>query len=110
MPTTYSSSHTGAQIDSAVDQLVTTPILRFSNVTVSNWGTHTDADLNSAGYTWRGTAFCNGVTASHVPTVIFGYNELVSGNYAPYADSTVGGVYIYSKVSNNITIPTILCV
>lgn len=110
MPTTYSSSHTGAQIDSAVDQLVTTPILRFSNVTVSNWVQNTDTDLYNAGYLYKGTAFCNGVIASHVPTVIFGYNELISGNYAPYADSTIGGVYIYSKVSNNITIPTILCV
>ena len=50
MATTYSSSHTGAQIDNVVSQLTTTPILKFSNVSVSTWGSNPDTDLYNAGY------------------------------------------------------------
>lgn len=110
MATTYSSSHTGAQIDNVVNQLVTTPILKFSNITVSTWGTNPDTDLYNAGYQYRGAAVCAGVTSQHVPTVIFDYAQLSSGNYSPYADTGANTVYIYSKVSTNISIPTILCV
>lgn len=110
MATTYSSSHTGAQIDSVVNQLVTTPILKFSDITVSTWGTNPDTELANAGYQYRGTIPCSGVTSEHIPTVIFDYAQLSSGNYSPYADTGAGIVYIYSKVSTTISIPTILCV
>ena len=35
---------------------------------------------------------------THVPNVIFDYNELISGNFCPFADSTTGIVSIYCKI------------
>ena len=116
--TTYTSAHTGATIDNFITGPVppakggtgtTLGILHFSDKKTSSW-TATSASLAWANdYPYTGAITCSGVTADHIPNVIFGYNELVSGNYAPYATTGTNIVYIYSKVQSNVTIPTIYC-
>ena len=49
-----------------------------------------------------------GVTANDFVEVVFGINEALSGNYAPVCLTEDGYVTIYSKVSDPITIPTII--
>lgn len=49
-----------------------------------------------------------GVTANDFVEVVFGINEALSGNYAPICLTENGYVTIYSKVSDTITIPTII--
>lgn len=51
----------------------------------------------------------SGVTADMIPEVTFAPTEALSGNYAPVAATYTGGVYIYSKVTTSITVPTIIC-
>lgn len=87
--------------------------LKFTNKTVaagtSGW---TDNDTTYSGFPYKANITCTGVTANHVPNVIFDYNELTSGNFCPFADSGDGIVSIYCKIQPTaaITIPTIYCV
>lgn len=86
--------------------------LKFTNKTVaagtSGW---TSNDTTYSGFPYKANITCAGVTPNHVPNVIFDYNELISGNFCPFADSTTGIVSIYCKIQPTaaITIPTIYC-
>ena len=88
---------------------ILTTKLHFTNMTVatSAW----TADTTYSGFSWKANIACNGVTANHVPNVIFDYNELISGNFCPFADSSSNTVTIYCKTkpTATITIPTIYC-
>lgn len=48
------------------------------------------------------------VNFSSIPQVVFGLTEATSGNYAPICKAGDKGVYIYSKVNNAITLPTVV--
>lgn len=76
----------------------------ISNTSVSNWS----ADATYTGYGYRAEIQITGVTSNDIPEVIFGATESISGNYLPIAESHSGGIYIYSKVNDTITIPTII--
>ena len=84
--------------------------LKFTgkSVAVSAWS----ADSTYSGFGFKANISCKGVTTKHVPSVIFDYNELISGNFCPFADSSANTVTIYCKTkpSGTITIPTIYCV
>lgn len=81
-----------------------TPITK-QNITISSWSsnsTYTD-------FPYRATVSITGVTADMIPEVIFNATDALSGNYAPVSQTYAGGVYIYSKVTTSITVPTIIC-
>lgn len=88
---------------------ILTTKLHFTNITVatSTWA----ASTTYSGFSWKADITCNGVSANHVPNVIFDYNELISGNFCPFADSGSNKVTIYCKTkpTGTITIPTIYC-
>ena len=89
------------------------PDLRFQNVSVatSAWTANTGVGSSvKAGYAYRGTVACTGVTAAMLPEVIFSAEDAVSGNFAPVSDAYAGGVYIYAKTKPTaaVTIPTIV--
>lgn len=48
------------------------------------------------------------VNFSSIPQVVFGLTEATSGNYAPICKAGDKGVYIYSKVNTEITLPTVV--
>ena len=52
-----------------------------------------------------------GVTADMRPEVCFGVSDLDSGNFASFAESYAGGVYIWAaeKPGAAVTIPVIDC-
>ena len=77
------------------------------NVSISS--TSWVEDTTYSDFPYRTSISISGVTADMVPEVIFAPTEALSGNYAPVAATYTGGVYIYSKVSTAITIPTIIC-
>lgn len=77
------------------------------NVSVSS--TSWAGDTTYPDFSYRASISITGVTADMVPEVIFAPTEALSGNYAPVAATYTGGVYIYSKVSTAIIIPTIIC-
>ena len=82
----------------------------FSAVSVaaSAWA----SDSTYAAYPYAASIACSGVTASHVPEVVFGAAEAVSGNFAPVALSGSGTVKIYAatKPTAAITVQSITCI
>ena len=85
-------------------------VLIFSAVTVaaSAWA----SDSTYAAYPYAATVACTGVTANHVPEVVFGIAEATGGNFAPVALSGSGTVKIYAatKPTAAITLQSITCV
>ena len=82
----------------------------FSGVSVaaSAWV----SDSTYAAYPYAASIACPGVTASHVPEVVFGATEATSGNFAPVALSGSGTVKIYAatKPTAAITVQSITCI
>ncbi len=82
----------------------------FSGVSVaaSAWV----SDSTYAAYPYAASIACPGVTASHVPEVVFGATEAASGNFAPVALSGSGTVKIYAatKLTAAITVQSITCI
>ena len=82
----------------------------FSGVSVaaSAWV----SDSAYAAYPYSASIACPGVTASHVPEVVFGATEAASGNFAPVALSGSGTVKIYAatKPTAAITVQSITCI
>ena len=82
----------------------------FSGVSVaaSAWV----SDSTYAAYPYAASIACPGVTASHVPEVVFGVTEAASGNFAPVALSGSGTVKIYAatKPTAAITVQSITCI
>lgn len=69
-------------------------------------------DSTYAAYPYAASIACPGVTASHVPEVVFGAAEAASGNFAPVALSGSGTVKIYAvtKPTAAITVQSITCI
>ncbi len=82
----------------------------FSGVSVaaSAWV----SDGTYAAYPYAASIAYPGVTASHVPEVVFGATEAASGNFAPVALSGSGTVKIYAatKPTAAITVQSITCI
>ena len=82
----------------------------FSGVSVaaSAWV----SDSTYAAYPYAASIACPGVTASHVPEVVFGATEAASGNFAPVTLSGSGTVKIYAatKPTAAITVQSITCI
>ena len=78
------------------------------SVTASAWV----SDSTYAAYPYAASITCPGVTASHVPEVVFGATEAASGNFAPVALSGSGTVKIYAatKPTAAITVQSITCI
>ena len=78
------------------------------SVAVSAWV----SDSTYAAYPYAASIACPGVTASHVPEVVFGATEAASGNFAPVALSGSGTVKIYAatKPTAAITVQSITCI
>jgi len=66
------------------------------------------ADTTYESYGYRSSLSLTGVTSTCIATVVFSLEQSNSGNYAPICETGSGVVYIYSKVANAITIPTIM--
>lgn len=84
--------------------------LYFTNVTASNW--YADSTYQKYGY--KCIIPIEGVDSSMFAEVVFSLADAMSGNYAPVCqtyDGTnldYGGIYIYGKVNDSITIPSIV--
>ena len=70
------------------------------------------SDSTYAAYPYAASIACSGVTASHVPEVVFGAAEAASGNFAPVALSGSETVKIYAatKPTAAITVQSITCI
>ena len=70
------------------------------------------SDSTYAAYPYAASIACSGVTASHVPEIVFGATEAASGNFAPVALSGSGTVKIYAatKPTAAITVQSITCI
>ena len=76
----------------------------YSNVSVSGWA----ADNTYQDFPYKAAITLAGVTANDLPQVVYDVPEALSGDYAPVANSYNGGVYVYSKKTDTITIPSII--
>lgn len=83
-------------------------IFSGASVAASAWV----SDSTYAAYPYAASIACPGVTASHVPEVVFGATEAASGNFAPVALSGNGTVKIYAatKPTAAITVQSITCI
>lgn len=82
---------------------------KYTNITVSS--SAAVADTSYAGYPYRLDLQLAEATAEHVPTVMFGLEEAVSGNFAPVATASAGCVSIYMKAvpsTASVTIPAVI--
>ena len=77
--------------------------LSFSNVSPV-WA----ADTTYTDYGFRGTITLSGVTSAMYAEVVFSVTDATSGNYAPICETFNGGIYVYGKVSDAVTIPQIV--
>ena len=68
------------------------------------------SDTTYTDYPYRASIPIIGVTTNMIPEVILGADDVLSGNYAPVADTYNGGIYIYaaSQPEAALTIPTII--
>lgn len=78
--------------------------LRFTNVSASSWA----ADTEFSDYGYKCTIPLTGVSSTYYSDVVFGVADALSGNYAPLSRTYDGGVYIWGKVNDAITIPSIV--
>ena len=78
-------------------------LLLLQNVTVSNWV----ADTTYADFPYKGSIFNDKIKSSTVMYVIFNLTDATSGIYCPVCNTADGVLYIYSKNSDSVTIPTI---
>lgn len=75
----------------------------FENIIVSNWS----EDNTYSEYPYVSTIANEYILSTDLGEVYFNVNESLSGNYAPVCDTIDKGIKIWSKVNNQITIPTI---
>lgn len=69
------------------------------------------ADTTHEDYPFRAAVALEGVIESMIPEVIFSLTDATSGLFAPVAESTNGGVYIYASdvPETDVTVPVIIC-
>ena len=83
-----------------------------ANVSLAATAWAADSTYSAAGYAYRAKIDVTGVSTGYVPIVSFGMADAISGNFAPVAVSTSGGVYIYAieKPTVSMTIASVVCV
>lgn len=76
----------------------------MQDIVVNNW--ETDTTYTDFGY--RAAIKITNLTDNDVCEVTFSQEQAASGNYAQVCNSADGQLYIYAKVNDTITIPTII--
>lgn len=76
----------------------------FSNITVSNWV----SDMTYSDFGYKADISITGLKDVDVCEVVFSQTDAASGNYAQVNLTSADTLTIYSKVNNEITIPTII--
>lgn len=71
----------------------TASVQASATVATSAWSSITAVN----DYAYRASVSVTGMTANHVPEVMFSLADATSGNFAPVSVSYAGGVYIYAK-------------
>lgn len=75
----------------------------YSNLAASVW----TSDATYQEFPYRCALAINGVSATDTAWVTFQAAQATSGDYAPVCDTYDGGVYVYSKISDSITIANV---
>lgn len=75
----------------------------FRDLVVSGWV----SDTTYSDFPYRCDIPYAGVTSGDFVDVVFSVEQATSGNYAPICETYDNGLYLYSKVADTITIPTI---
>lgn len=78
----------------------------FTNISVpaNTWL----SDNTYPDYPYKATITLNGIDATMIPTMTFGMNESLSGNYSTICNTVINGLEVWSKVAESITIPVIM--
>lgn len=82
--------------------------LQFNNTLVA--ASAFVADTTYDDYPFRAAVALEGVIETMIPEVIFSLADAIGGNFAPVAESYIGGVYLYASAvpDSEVIIPTIL--
>ena len=73
-------------------------------MTADSW----TSDSTYTKYSYKCTIPLSGITTLDYAEIVLGVTEATSNNYAPICETYDGGVYIWSKVNDTITIPAIV--
>jgi len=89
------------------------PVGTVDKITVTNLTVSTSAwaaNTTYSGFGFRASVAITGATANHFPIVAYHPTNVLTGNFAPIADSYAGGVYLYAKTvpAATVTIPAIV--
>lgn len=66
------------------------------------------SDSTYSDFPYKGTYASTQVAAADVASVVFAMAQATDGNYAPVCETYDGGVYIWSKLSTDVVVPTIV--
>lgn len=78
--------------------------LFFTNIRVNQWS----SDNTYQDFPYKAYVQLQGVDPTMFPYVIFNMTDAASGNYGPVPESTVGGIYLWSKVNTPIVVPVVV--
>lgn len=83
-------------------------ILEFADVTIASdkWV----SDNTYSQFQYKAQIQLANVIQTMTPMVTFSVGDAISGNYSPVVETYNGGVIIWSKSDQQITIPSILCI
>ena len=79
--------------------------LIFNDISVNSWTVIEDINFP---YNYFSSIILDNVTEDDYAEVSFDISCAISGDYAPICETYDGGVKIYSKTADSITIPTII--
>lgn len=72
---------------------------------VPSWTQQTNPTI--AGFPYRADIYIAGITNSMYAIVAYAAQQVLSGNYAPVCETHENGIYLYSKVNENINLKSI---
>lgn len=78
--------------------------LFFTNIQVNQWL----SDNTYQDFPYKAYIQLQGVVPTMFPYVIFNMTDAASGNYGAVSESTVGGIYLWSKVNTPIVVPAVV--
>ena len=83
---------------------VNPPYITTTDKTVPASAWSSDSTYADLGFNYRASVSVSDVTTSYIPDINFSPADQYSGNLASFADTYIGGVYIYAKTKPTETV------
>lgn len=99
------NTNTPTKLTATIDDIANkASFFSFTDIEANNWV----EDSRYENYQYCASLSCPGVTENDYAEVVFNVEHASSGNYAPVCESGASIVKIWSAVTDNIIIPTVI--